>query len=283
MFALSKTFHSGNNTQLSSTPTAIGSNTDRLYNNLLWQQWVAADSNDVVFTYDFLDEVPINLLLLFNHNIEATALVCLTLYDSNNVLLYTERWKAGTLDSGFGNMPFGVTGFGGYYVALHPVEPYNNLTKITPTYFAQFATLEIKDSTTPTKIGFLGLGEAFIPKECDITTLKVEYLTQGEQNRTVSGTFFGNPAVSYRRVTLAAKLFNFEDLQHFVETIVDRNTSKLMFFTALSTTDVGIPADLIPLKRVLSFLCYFDKDNYPKYDLGPGKTSEIKLTFSEAL
>jgi hypothetical protein len=283
MFALSKTFHTSTTSQVYTTPTAVGATPEMLYNNHLWQQWVAADSNDVTFMFDFLTEVPINLLLLFNHNIDTTADVCLTLYDTNNVLLYSECWQAGTLDSGLGQMPFGVTGFGGYYVSLVPVEPYNNLTKITQLYYAQYATIQIRNTSAPVQLGFLGLGDAFIPSVCDITALKVDYLTQGEQNRSISGSFFGNPAVSYRRVSLTAKLFTFPDLQQFVETIIDRNTSQLMFFTALATTDASISSSLMPLKRVLSFLCYFDKDNYPKYELDANQTSEIKLTFTEAL
>lgn len=283
MFALSKTFYTNKNTQVNTLDTAPGSDARSLYNNSLWQQWVGRTSNNTAFKYDFGQEVPVNLLVLYNHNVNKTSTLCLELRDANNVILYNECWIAGTLDNGFGLMPSGVTGFGGYYNNVNLVEPYNNLVKLIPTQYARHARITIIHLDAPPEIGFLGIGDAFIPSVCDITSLKVDYQTQGSQSRSIAGSFYGNPAVSFRRVTLTAKLFSFIDLQKFIEAIIDRNTSKLMFFTGIAVTDSQITPDLAAFKRVITMLCFFEKENYPKYELGPNRSSEIRLTFVEAL
>lgn len=284
MFAITWNFVCNGNNQTYISPTASGSTTELLYDNLIWSQWAGASSYSAIFQYDLVTETPINSLLIYNHNIPITANICLTLRNGEGDTIFYECWSAGTLDDGFGLMPFGLTGFGGFYEDVADIEPYNSLSKIFEEKHARYISVYISGLEQQPKIGFLNLGKTFVPKECDIKTLDTQYGTTGTQNRSIAGTLFGNPSVSYRKVNLAATLFNYDDLQEYVELTVNRNTSQLMFFTALNTPDSeSLPSELLPLKRVMSMLCYLDKDRYPKYSLGAGHTSEIDLSFIEAL
>jgi hypothetical protein len=284
MFAITWNFVCTNNNETYASESANGSNTDKLYDNLIWSQWSGASYNYALFQYDLVTETPLNSLLIYNHNIPITADICLTLRDGEGDTIYYECWNAGTLDDGFGLMPFGLTGFGGFYEDVADIEPYNTLSKIFEEKHARYISIYITGIDKQPKIGFLNLGKTFVPKECDITNLTTQYGTTGTQNRSIAGTLYGNPSVSYRKVTLNAKLFNYLDLQEYVELTVNRNTSQLMFFTALNSPDTdSLPSELLPLKRVLSMLCYLDKDRYPKYSLESGHTSSIDVSFIEAL
>lgn len=284
MFAITWDFVCNETTETYSSLSAIGSSTSKLYDNLIWSQWAGQSSSSAYFQYDLGVETAINSLLIYNHNIPITASICLLLRNGEGSTVYTKCWSSGTLDDGFGLMPFGITGFGGYYTDVDNVEPYNTISKLFETNYARYISVSISGLAQPAKIGFLNLGKTFVPKECDISGLDVQYGTTGTQNRSIAGTLYGNPSVSFRRVSLNATLFNYDDLQEFVEITVDRNTSQLLFFTALNTIDNdSLSSELLPLKRVLSMLCYLDKDRYPRYILGDGLTSKVDISFIEAL
>lgn len=284
MFAITWDFVCNATNQTYISPTADGSSQDLLYDNLIWSQWAGLYTFSASFHYDLVTETPINSLLIYNHNIPITAKICLVLRNGEGDIIYNKCWTAGTLDDGFGLMPFGLTGFGGFYEDVTDIEPYNSLSKIFEEHHARYISVYISDLLEQPKIGFLNLGKTFVPKECDIKTLSTQYGTTGTQNRSISGTLYGNPSISYRKVNLAATLFNYHDLQEYVTLTVNRNTSQLMFFTALNAPDaVSLPSELLPLRRVMSMLCYLDKDRYPNYSLGAGNTSEIDISFIEAL
>lgn len=283
MFAITWDFllNDTNNTLMPTT--AAGSNESYLTNNYIWEQWVGQYSSFASFKFDLGIDKPINSLVIYNHNIVITATICIILKDGAGNTVHNECYTAGTLDDGFGLMPFGLTGFGGYYEAINDVEPYNSTHKIFDTKHARYVHIYIYGLSEPPKIGYLNVGKTFIPTECTIDDLSVEYATNGVQTRSVAGSFYGTPSISYRTVILRARLFNYDDLLEFARLTVKRNTSELLFFTGLNSVTQDLSGTLKPLNTITTMMCYLDKDNYPKYSLGPSHSSDIALKLIEAL
>lgn len=283
MFAITWDFllNSTNNTSMPST--ASGSNPEYLTNNLIWEQWVGQYSGFNSFSFDLSVDKPINSLVIYNHNIVITATICIVLKDGANNTVFNKCYTAGTLDDGFGLMPFGLTGFGGFYADTNDVEPYNSTHKIFETVHARYVNVYIYGTSEAPKIGYMNAGKTFIPTECAIDEFTIQYDTNGVQTRSVAGSFYGTPSISYRNLTLKATLFNYEDLLEFARLTVKRNTSELVFFTGLNSESQEISNILKPLATITTMMCYLDKQSYPKYSLGSSHSSEIFLKLIEAL
>ena len=218
--------------------TAPGSNISNIVSDFLWKTWNGDGSTaDIVFEYDFSLGVEINNLLIYNHNFALNSEVELQLKNHDNQIIYTNSWKIGTLDVGFSEGGFGITGFGGYKPSDFEINPYSLFSRIFETKLARYATVTIKNVLHPASIGFLSLGKSFVPLECDISRLNVQYETAGTQVRAVGGTVNGKTASNTRRVSLTMKMFNYSDFKEVVQMIVNRNTANMMFFTVSAAVD----------------------------------------------
>jgi len=283
MFSLTWKFHCNETNQIAGIGTAAGSSLAYLHNDLIWQKW---NSSPVVgqkqFIYDLSFDKEIDNLIIYNHNFGIRASVKLRLMDSNSNIVFDETWISGQLGIGFGLASFGLNGFGGLSSTNLEINPYNVFYKFFDKKVARFVEITVDNTVDSLSIGFMSVGQAFSPKICSIDALVVQYETSSTQNISVEGSISGKPSISRRNFNLKATLFDYIDTMEYVQLIINRNTSKMVFFTAVHST-TNASSNALILSQVSTAMCYINKNNYPSYEIGHGNTSTINLSLLESI
>lgn len=286
MLAITWDFYDESNYRTTYPATATGSSIDYISDTFLWRQWVSDVATGNVFTYDYGYDVDLNTLLIYNHNLSITSRIRLKLTNDEGVVVYDNTWDIGVLEAnGFGLEGFGLDGFGGYANDKYNINPYNMFSRIFSTKFARYAEITIFDLTEKPKIGYMSLGKTFVPKYCSIQSLRVQYKTNGTQNKSLGGTIIGKSGINVREISLKIELFDYHDFKEMVQLLIDRNISRMIFFTLSEVADDSpfITKDLQIAKDVLSLMCYIDKDNYPDYEVKTSKHVIFNVKLLEAL